>query len=43
MSDVLREGIIRHLNQLQQLSVDELLAQRETRIASFGVFNESTA
>ena len=43
MTNVLREGIIRHLNQLQLLSVDELLAQRETRTASFGVFNENTA
>jgi acetyl-CoA carboxylase carboxyl transferase subunit alpha len=41
MGDVLREGIIRHLGQLQQHSIDELLAQREARIASFGVFTES--
>jgi len=41
MSNVLLEGIIRHLNQLQALSLDELLAQRETRIASFGVFTEN--
>src|SRR5580700_6004632 len=40
MSNVLREGILRHLNQLQELSTDELLAQRETRVASFGVFND---
>ncbi|HWW20269.1 MAG TPA: hypothetical protein VNZ06_05655, partial [Steroidobacteraceae bacterium] len=41
MSNVLREGILRHLSQLQQLSIDELVAQREARIASFGVFNEN--
>src|SRR5580698_8970246 len=41
MSNVLREGIIRHLTQLQTLSVDELLAQRETRLASFGEYNET--
>jgi acetyl-CoA carboxylase carboxyl transferase subunit alpha len=41
MSNVLREGIIRHLTQLQTLSGDELLAQRETRLASFGEFNET--
>jgi acetyl-CoA carboxylase carboxyl transferase subunit alpha len=40
MGNVLREGILRHLSQLQALSVDELLAQRETRIASFGVYTE---
>jgi acetyl-CoA carboxylase carboxyl transferase subunit alpha len=43
MSNVLREAIIRHLTQLQQLSTDELLAQREARIASFGVFNETSS
>jgi acetyl-CoA carboxylase carboxyl transferase subunit alpha len=43
MFNVLRESILRHLGQLQQLSTDELLAQREVRIASFGVFTESAS
>ena len=42
MMNVLRESILRHLGQLQQLSTDELLAQREVRIASFGVFTETS-
>jgi acetyl-CoA carboxylase carboxyl transferase subunit alpha len=41
MGNVLREGVIRHLSQLQALSVEELLAQRETRIASFGMYSET--
>jgi acetyl-CoA carboxylase carboxyl transferase subunit alpha len=41
MINVLRESILRHLQQLQQLSTDELMAQRETRIASFGVYSET--
>ncbi|HEX4377159.1 MAG TPA: acetyl-CoA carboxylase carboxyltransferase subunit alpha [Steroidobacteraceae bacterium] len=41
MMNVLRESVLRHLGQLQQLSTDELLAQREVRIASFGVFTET--
>jgi acetyl-CoA carboxylase carboxyl transferase subunit alpha len=43
MSNVLREAIIRHLSQLQELSIDELLAQREARLAAFGVFNETSS
>jgi|SRR5580658_1870437 len=40
MSYVLRQGIVRHLKQLQGLSADQLLAQREKRYASFGAFTE---
>jgi acetyl-CoA carboxylase carboxyl transferase subunit alpha len=39
-SDLLREGIVRHLNRLQSLSPDQLVAQREAKIASFGSFTE---
>src|ERR1700680_1605696 len=41
MSNVLREGIIRHLSQLLELSLDALLEQRAARIESFGMYLES--
>ncbi len=43
MINVLRESILRHLGQLKELSTDELVAQREVRIASFGVFTDSAS
>jgi acetyl-CoA carboxylase carboxyl transferase subunit alpha len=41
MSNGLREGIIAHLRALQSLSIDALLEQRASRIASFGVYLET--
>jgi acetyl-CoA carboxylase carboxyl transferase subunit alpha len=37
----LKAAIIRHLDQLESLSRDELRAARSARIASFGVFSET--
>jgi acetyl-CoA carboxylase carboxyl transferase subunit alpha len=40
MSATVREAIVRHLDELEALSVDELRAKRTAKIASFGVFSE---
>ena len=40
MSATVKEAIIRHLDELETLSVDELRARRTAKIASFGVFSE---
>jgi acetyl-CoA carboxylase alpha subunit len=33
---------VRHLDELEKLSVEELRAQRSAKIASFGVFSEES-
>jgi acetyl-CoA carboxylase carboxyl transferase subunit alpha len=38
----LKAAIIRHLDQLEAMPRDELRAARSARIASFGVFSESS-
>ncbi len=40
MSATLKEALIRHLDVLDALPVDQLRAQRSARVASFGVFTE---
>jgi acetyl-CoA carboxylase carboxyl transferase subunit alpha len=37
----LKGSIIGHLTELKQLEIEELLAQRYTRLQEFGQFNES--
>jgi acetyl-CoA carboxylase carboxyl transferase subunit alpha len=41
MSQGLRDGLLSHLRALQSLSIDALVEQRATRIASFGVYLEN--
>lgn len=38
--EIIRNAILKHLEDLDRLSIDELLEQRRQRIASFGVFKE---
>jgi acetyl-CoA carboxylase carboxyl transferase subunit alpha len=38
-----KDAILRHLNELQLLSTDQLLARRSDRLASFGVYSETKA
>jgi acetyl-CoA carboxylase carboxyl transferase subunit alpha len=40
MSATLKEALIRHLDELEKLPVDQLRAQRTAKIASFGVYSE---
>ena len=39
----LKEAVIRHLDDLETLSKEELLARRAEKIAGFGVFSEDGA
>jgi acetyl-CoA carboxylase carboxyl transferase subunit alpha len=41
MCDDVREALLRHLNELQTLSVEELLANRHKRLRGYGVYNEA--
>src|SRR6478609_11838566 len=41
VAERLKSAIIRHLASLEKLSPDELRAQRQAKIASFGVFSEA--
>jgi acetyl-CoA carboxylase carboxyl transferase subunit alpha len=43
MAEALRGALLKHLDALTALDADALLAQRERRIAGFGVFTESAA
>jgi acetyl-CoA carboxylase carboxyl transferase subunit alpha len=43
IAERLKSAIIRHLASLEKLPPDELRAQRQAKIASFGVFSESGA
>jgi len=43
MASALQEALLRHIGELGQLSPDQLLEQRLTRIASFGVYTETPA
>jgi len=40
-AEVIRNAVLKHLNDIDQLSVDQLLQQRQTRIAGFGQFKEA--
>jgi acetyl-CoA carboxylase carboxyl transferase subunit alpha len=40
-SERLKSAIIRHLSSLEKLPPDELRAQRQAKIASFGIFSET--
>ena len=39
-ADVIRNALLKHLTDLDQLDVDELLAQRQRRLAGFGQYKE---
>jgi len=39
----LKEAVIRHLDELEQFSKDELIARRAEKIAGFGVYSEEGA
>jgi acetyl-CoA carboxylase carboxyl transferase subunit alpha len=41
MATALRDALLRHIGQLEALSIEQLLQQRETRLAGFGVYSES--
>jgi acetyl-CoA carboxylase carboxyl transferase subunit alpha len=41
MADGLKESLLRHLGELEAMSTDELLATRDKRLRSYGVFSES--
>ena len=41
MADSLKEALLRHLGELEAMSPDELLATRDKRLRSYGVFSES--
>ncbi|MEY4763148.1 MAG: hypothetical protein RLZZ200_3004 [Pseudomonadota bacterium] len=43
MAASLRTALLKHLDELGKLDADALLAQRERRIAAFGVFTDSAA
>jgi acetyl-CoA carboxylase carboxyl transferase subunit alpha len=42
MSATVKSAIVRHLDELETLSVEELRARRTAKIASFGVFSEDS-
>ena len=41
IAERLKSAILRHLTSLEKLPPDELRSQRQSKIASFGVFSES--
>jgi acetyl-CoA carboxylase carboxyl transferase subunit alpha len=41
IAERLKSAIIRHLSSLEKLAPDDLRAQRQAKIASFGVFSEN--
>jgi acetyl-CoA carboxylase carboxyl transferase subunit alpha len=43
MATALREALLRHIAELESLPVSQMLQQRDTRLAGFGVFSESSA
>ncbi len=40
MAEVIRNALLKHLDDLDQKSIDELVAERQQRLASFGQFKE---
>jgi acetyl-CoA carboxylase carboxyl transferase subunit alpha len=43
MALTVKDGLLRHLNQLSRLPTEKLLAERTERLAAFGVFTEQKA
>ena len=41
MADVIRNAILQSLDELDQLSLPQLLEKRQQRLASFGQFKEA--
>lgn len=41
MAEVIRNALLKHLDDLERQSVDELLAERQRRLAGFGQFKEN--
>jgi acetyl-CoA carboxylase carboxyl transferase subunit alpha len=39
-ADVIRNALLKHLTDVDQLDIDQLLAQRQRRLAGFGQFKE---
>ena len=40
-AEVIRNAILKHLDDIDQLDIDQLLDQRQQRLASFGEFRET--
>ena len=41
MAEVIQNAILRHLETLESIPVDQLLEDRQRRVEGFGVFNEA--
>ena len=41
MAEVIRNAIVKHLEDIERLDTEELLAERQRRIGAFGVFKEA--
>jgi acetyl-CoA carboxylase carboxyl transferase subunit alpha len=41
MAEEVKAAVLRHLDELERLSVDDLVARRDQRLAGFGIFSES--
>jgi acetyl-CoA carboxylase carboxyl transferase subunit alpha len=41
MAEVIRNAIIKHLDELEQIPIDQLLELRRRRLASYGQFKEA--
>ncbi|MDX1517916.1 MAG: acetyl-CoA carboxylase carboxyl transferase subunit alpha, partial [Woeseiaceae bacterium] len=41
MAEVIRNALIRHLDELDQLSTEQLIERRQQRLAGFGAFKEA--
>ena len=41
MVDVMRNGLLKHLDDLDKLDMDQLLSERQKRLAGFGQFKET--
>ena len=41
MADVIRNALLKHLHDVDQFNIDELLAERQRRLAGFGQFKEA--
>ena len=41
MAEVIRNAVLKHLDDLERLSIDEILADRQRRLAGFGQFKEN--
>ncbi|MBT8079314.1 MAG: acetyl-CoA carboxylase carboxyltransferase subunit alpha [Gammaproteobacteria bacterium] len=41
MAEIIRNAILKHLDDVEALGIDEMLAQRQARLASFGQYKEN--